>query len=192
MGQPTHGITQRAGKCQMWQHMSFFSLGETSYGENMFKIQLGSKLAALFFLSLVLLPKHNFWLSSLKHRKLFFNARGWYAHLKYTPRLFNESPVFFRYYQKQSPRPLFRDGETTIFSLAYTHRKLRSNDLLWCQPRCFRVQGSILILLRALNVAEKKLRLRRTRSNKLNFILKNFFRSGRQGTTYQQTALGWF
>jgi len=176
----------------MWQHMSFFSAKETSFGENLFKLQLGSKLSTLFFLSLVFIPRHNFWLSSIRYRKLFFSSRGWCTHLKYLPKLGANSSLFFKYFEKKSAKPMFRDGETTVFSLAYTHRKLRLNELFWCQPRCFRVESSILILLRANSVLQKKLRIKRTRSTKINIALKTFFSQYKEYNSGIAGELAWF
>ena len=109
--------------------MAFFSLRETSYGENNFKLHLGLKLSTLFFMSLVLLPGHNFWLSPTISGRFFFNARGWSGHVKYFPRLPRGSGSHSKYFEKKSAAPLFKDGETTVFSLAYTHRILRVRGL---------------------------------------------------------------
>jgi hypothetical protein len=192
MGQPTHGITQRVGKAQLWQHVAFFSATETSYGENLFKLQLGSKLATLFFLSLVLLPKHNFWLSSIEQRKFFFNSRGWYSHIRYLPQHTTNRVVFTKYFERQTAKPLFRDGETTVFSLSYTHRKLRLVDVFWCQPRCFRLENGLFLLLRAVSVIQPRAKLKRTRSIKINRLLKKALKVEKMVTSTQNLNYAWF
>ncbi len=175
MGQPTHGITQRVGKNQAWSQMFSCAVRETSYGESVFKLSLGIKLSTLFFLSLVLVPKTNFWLSSLATRRLFFNSKGWYTHYRYFPRLASNNVVFAKYFEKSSAKPLFRDGETTIYSLAYTHRRMRFQSLFWCQPRCFRLETSTLVLLRACNISQRRIRYNRVRSVKLRGVVKSLW-----------------
>lgn len=175
MGQPTHGITQRVGKNQTWTHVVSCVAKETSYGESIFKLSLGAKLSTLFFLSLALIPKTNLWLSALAARRLYFNSKGWYAHYRYFPRLMPGSAVFANYFEKNSAKPLFRDGETTVFSLSYTHRRLRFQSLFWCQPRCFRLETSVLVLLRACNTLQRRGQYNRVRSAKLRGVVKNLW-----------------
>jgi hypothetical protein len=191
MGQPTHGITQRVGKNQAWTQMFTCAPRETSYGESVLKLSLGAKLSTLFFLSLVLVPKTNLWLSALASQRLYFNSKGWYAHYRYFPKLTPNSVTFANYFEKSSAKPLFKDGETTVFSLAYTHRRLRFQSLFWCQPRCFRFETSVLILLRACNILQRRYRYNRVRSAKLRGVIKNLWLFSRPDR--QITDLGvWF
>lgn len=192
MGQPTHGVSQRVGKNQMWRHMAFFSLKETSYGENNLKLHLGLRLSTLFFLSLVFLPKTHLWLSALTAQRFFFNARGWQGHVRYFPRLVNDSIAQLKYFARKSATPLFKDGETTVFSLAYTHRTLRVGGLFWCQPRCFRLDSAVLVLLRACNVSCGQGRLRRSRSLRVSSVFKLFHARLCNQSTFVTGGDTWF
>jgi hypothetical protein len=53
MGQPTSGVTQRVGRTQLWQYVPLSTLREFGYAEQAFRYLLGTRLALLFFQSLI-------------------------------------------------------------------------------------------------------------------------------------------
>lgn len=80
----------------------------------------------------------------------------------------NNPQVQRRYYEQRAARVLLFDGETTFYTLAYKHRRLRFATIFWCRPRLYRVNAGTLLTLRGYNVTaanrrDKKLRQKQGR-----------------------------
>lgn len=56
MGQPTHPLTQRVGRTQLWEHDTSLSLRSRMFTEYTHRALYASRLFALFLTSLALFP----------------------------------------------------------------------------------------------------------------------------------------
>jgi hypothetical protein len=148
MGQPTSGITQRAGRSQCWQHVPTISALERGFGEHQFRLTLAAKLTLLFFQSLALPAPAQFWLKGQVKRQLY-KRNSWGRYWRTFPNLYkNRRRIFRRYFEQGAPRFLLYDGEYTYMSLAYKHRRLRFTTLFWAQPRFFKMSKYLILSLR--------------------------------------------
>ncbi len=156
MGQPTSALTQRAGRSQLWEHLSGISVVERGYTDHLTRILFGVRLVILFFQSLVLNGCANLWYLSTKRGYLFFRLQhGWGSTFNFFPDR-RYLAIRAQYFETKPAQFFLFDGENSYMTLAYNHRRLRFDSIFWARPRMFKVGPSSLLSLRGYNVTEPR------------------------------------
>lgn len=157
MGQPTHALTAHVGKPQLWNFGPYTTFDKKSWGPNVYRLFIASRVLSLFFISPLIIPNTNFW----KSKNFFFNIsitknkkrNEW----KSLPNFKSLKYVWYRYFRVIPNKFLYKEADQIVYKNGFIKKK-PSFYFAWAKVKILNVKGLNIFLLQGFPMS-KKIRL---------------------------------